>query len=318
MDDVFDPQTASPTDRFLSDVLAGLAARQKTLPCQYFYDEVGSNLFEQITELPEYYPTRTEIGILNTHANAIAAALGAQTLLVEYGAGASTKTRILLDALQDPAGYVPIDVSEDFLLQTAAALKAEYPDLTVRPIAADFMVELGLPDDIAGIPVGFFPGSTIGNLSDDEIDQFLRAARRLLGADSKFIIGLDLRKSPDILIPAYDDAQGVTAAFNMNLLKRINRELGANFDLGAFQHEAIWNDDASRIEMHLRSQTAQTVQIGEIEIAFAAGETIHTENSRKFDLTKFVTLASTTGWTLRKDWQDGRGFFAVLMLEATA
>ncbi len=318
MDDAFDPQTASPTDRFLSDVLAGLAAPQKTLPCQYFYDEAGSNLFEQITELPEYYPTRTEIGILTRHADAIAAALGAQTLLVEYGAGASTKTRILLDALQGPAGYVPIDVSEDFLLQTAAALKAEYPDLTVRPIAADFMVELGLPDDIAGTPVGFFPGSTIGNLSDEEIDQFLRAARRLLGADSKFIIGLDLRKSPDILIPAYDDAQGVTAAFNMNLLKRINRELGANFDLGAFQHEAIWNDDASRIEMHLRSQTAQTVQIGEIEIAFAAGETIHTENSRKFDLTKFVTLASATGWTQRKDWRDDRGFFAVLMLEATA
>lgn len=318
MDDVFDPQTGPPTDRFLNDVLAGLATPQKTLPCQYFYDEAGSNLFEQITELPEYYPTRTEIGILTHHAEAIAAAVGAQTLLVEYGAGASTKTRILLDALKDPAGYVPIDVSEDFLLQTAAALKAEYPDLTVRPIAADFMIELGLPDDITGTPVGFFPGSTIGNLSDEEIDQFLHAARRLLGPDSKFIIGLDLRKSPDILVPAYDDAQGVTAAFNMNLLTRINRDLGANFDLGAFQHEAIWNDDASRIEMHLRSQTAQTVKIGETEIAFHAGETIHTENSRKFDLTKFVTLASTTGWTLRKDWQDDRGFFAVLMLEATA
>ncbi|MEL6692786.1 MAG: L-histidine N(alpha)-methyltransferase, partial [Pseudomonadota bacterium] len=239
-------------------------------------------------------------------------------LLVEYGAGASTKTRILLDALTDPAGYVPIDVSEDFLLQTAEALKAEYPSLIVRPIAADFMVELGLPDDIDGTPVGFFPGSTIGNLSDDEIDQFLRAARRLLGPSSKFVIGLDLRKSPDILIPAYDDAQGVTAAFNLNLLKRINRDLGANFDLEAFEHQAIWNDDASRIEMHLRSLKAQSVQIGETEIAFNADETIHTENSRKFDLTKFVTLLGATGWSLSKDWRDDRGYFAVLMLEADA
>ena len=316
MDDVFDPHTASQTDRFLSDVLEGLAKTQKTLPCQYFYDEAGSNLFEQITELPEYYPTRTEIGILKTQADAIAAALGPGALLVEYGAGASTKTRILLDALQDPAGYVPIDVSEDFLLQTADALKAEYPDLTVRPIAADFMVELGLPDDIDGTPVGFFPGSTIGNLNDDEIDQFLRAARRLLGPGSKFVIGLDLRKSPDILIPAYDDAQGVTAAFNLNLLKRINRDLGANFDLEAFQHQAIWNDEASRIEMHLRSLKAQTAQIGGAEITFDSGETIHTENSRKFDLTKFVTLLSTTGWSLSKDWRDERGYFAVLLLEA--
>lgn len=316
MDDAFDPQTASQQDRFLKDVLEGLAKPQKTLPCQYFYDKAGSNLFEQITELPEYYPTRTEISILSKQAEAIAAALGPRALLVEYGAGASTKTRILLDALQDPAGYVPIDVSEDFLLQTADALKAEYPDLIVSPIAADFMVEFGLPADIEGTPVGFFPGSTIGNLNDDEIEQFLRAARRLLGPDSKFVIGVDLRKSPDILIPAYDDAQGVTAAFNMNLLKRINRDLGGNFDLGAFEHQTIWNDDASRIEMHLRSLKAQSVQIGGIEIGFDANETIHTENSRKFDLAKFVSLISATGWTLRKDWRDDRDFFAVLLLEA--
>ena len=316
MDDVFDPQTASQQDRFLKDVLDGLAKPKKTLPCQYFYDEAGSNLFEQITELPEYYPMRTEIGILNTQAEAIASALGPRALLVEYGAGASTKTRILLDALQDPAGYVPIDVSEDFLLQTADTLKTEYPDLAVHPIAADFMVELGLPVDIDGTPVGFFPGSTIGNLSDDEIDQFLRAARRLLGSGSKFVIGVDLRKSPDILVPAYDDAQGVTAAFNMNLLERINRELGANFDLEAFEHQAIWNDEASRIEMHLRSLKPQSVKIGGTEIKFDADETIHTENSRKFDLEKFVALIGATGWTLRKDWRDDRDFFSVLLLEA--
>jgi dimethylhistidine N-methyltransferase len=316
MDDAFDPHAASQTDRFLQDVLTGLAQTQKTLPCQYFYDEAGSNLFEQITELPEYYPTRTEIGILTRHATAMADALGPRALLVEYGAGASTKTRILLDALVDPAGYVPIDVSEDFLLQTAEALKAEYPDLAVHPIAADFMVELGLPDHIDGTPVGFFPGSTIGNLSDGEIDQFLRAARRLLGPQSKFIIGVDLRKSPDILIPAYDDAQGVTAAFNLNLLRRINHDLGANFDLDAFQHEAIWNDEDSRIEMHLRSLKSQTVTIGSQSIAFAQDETIHTENSRKFDLTRLVDVIAPTGWTLRENWRDPRDFFAVLLLDA--
>ncbi|MFN3212849.1 MAG: L-histidine N(alpha)-methyltransferase [Henriciella sp.] len=316
MDDAFDPAAAAQTERFLKDVIEGLSQPQKTLPCQYFYDEVGSNLFEQITELPEYYPTRTEIGILTENAKTIAEALGPNTLLVEYGAGASTKTRILLDALIAPAGYVPIDVSEEFLLQTAAALKSEYPDLAVRPIAADFMVELGLPEDVEGTPVGFFPGSTIGNLDDSEIDRFLRAARTLLGDDSKFVIGLDLRKSPDILVPAYDDAQGVTAAFNLNLLQRINRELGADIDLDTFQHEAIWNDDASRIEMHLRSKIAQTVSIGDMRVQFAQGETIHTENSRKFDLTQFVSLISPTGWALRKKWGDERNFFAVLMLEA--
>jgi dimethylhistidine N-methyltransferase len=316
MDDAFDPAAGAQTERFLRDVIEGLSQPQKTLPCQYFYDEIGSNLFEQITELPEYYPTRTEIGILKENAETIAAALGLNALLVEYGAGASTKTRILLDALIAPAGYVPIDVSEDFLLQTAAALKSEYPDLIVRPIAADFMVELGLPEDVEGTPVGFFPGSTIGNLSDAEIDRFLRAARTLLGDDSKFVIGLDLRKSPDILVPAYDDAQGVTAAFNLNLLERINRELGADIDPNTFRHEAIWNDEASRIEMHLRSEIAQTVSIGDARISFDEGETIHTENSRKFDLTRFVSLTQSTGWALRKKWCDDRDFFAVLMLEA--
>lgn len=197
MDDVFEP-IRRPVDRqFLNDVLAGLSASQKTLPCQYLYDEAGSRLFEQITELPEYYPTRTEIDILNTYADEIAKALGPDVLLVEYGAGASTKTRILLDALSDPAGYVPVDVSEGFLLQTADDLRAEYPELPVVPVIGNFMATLNLPAGASGKPVGFFPGSTLGNLSDDEIGLFMRNARALLGSEGTFVLGVDLRQAPD-------------------------------------------------------------------------------------------------------------------------
>ena len=312
MDDVFDSVEAG----FRKDVVQGLSKPQKTLPCQYFYDEAGSVLFEQITELDEYYPTRTEIGILNTHAHEIADTLGSDVLLVEYGAGASTKTRILLDHLTHPAGYVPIDVSEEFLLQTAAGLRREYPDLPVHPIIGDFMIRLGLPSHVTGRPVGFFPGSTIGNLDDAEINTFMRAARALLGQSGQFLIGVDLRKSPDILLPAYDDAAGVTAAFNLNLLTRINRELNADFDLSAFAHRAIWNDEASRIEMHLESLTDQRVHIGPEEFCFAAGETIHTENSRKFDLQALSAQMVAAGWRSTQVWHDANGYFAVILLEA--
>ena len=316
MDDVYDPVSSGSKSDFLTDVQRGLSAPQKTLPCQYFYDEAGSNLFEQITELEEYYPTRTEVGILRAYAPDIASHLGANALLVEYGAGASTKTRILLDALDAPEGYVPIDVSEDFLLQTAAGLRLEYPDLPVHPIVGDFMVRFGLPTRARGTPVGFFPGSTIGNLGDDEILNFMQAARTLLGDTGKFVIGADLRKSPSILIPAYDDAAGVTARFNLNLLTRINRELGADFHLQSFAHRAIWNDAASRIEMHLESLSDQTVSIGARQFAFAAGETIHTEISRKFDLDTLTALVSKAGWQLEQVWRDDNDYFAVILLHA--
>ena len=316
MDDVFDPVSSGSKSAFLLDVERGLSAPQKSLPSQYFYDEAGSNLFEQITELEEYYPTRTEVSILRAFATDIARQLGANALLVEYGAGASTKTRILLDALEAPEGYVPIDVSEDFLLQTADGLRAEYPGLPVHPIVGDFMVRLGLPDGASGTPVGFFPGSTIGNLDDDEITEFMQSARALLGDTGKFVIGVDLRKSPAILIPAYDDALGVTAKFNLNLLTRINRELGADFDLDGFAHRAIWNDAASRIEMHLECLIDQTVSIGARQFAFTAGETIHTEISRKFDLDALTALVSRTGWHLNQVWRDERDYFAVILLEA--
>lgn len=314
MDDVFEPVGGNANDDFLRDVLSGLSGAQKTLPCQYLYDEAGSVLFEQITELPEYYPTRTEIGILNDNATQIAETLGADVLLVEYGAGASTKTRILLDSLETPAAYVPVDVSEGFLLQTAATLRQEYPDLDVFPIVGNFMADLDLPAGLKGLPVGFFPGSTLGNLSDLEIAQFMRSARGLLGEKGQFLIGVDLRKSPSVLVPAYDDAAGVTAAFNLNLLTRINRDLGANFDIEAFQHRSIWNDEASRIEMHLVSQCAQSVKIGSDSFDFGNGETIHTENSRKFDLEQLLKQFQATGWSLRAQWQDDRNYFAVLLL----
>lgn len=316
MDDVFDPAPARSKSAFLIDVERGLSATQKSLPCQYFYDEIGSNLFEQITELEEYYPTRTEISILQAHASDIARHLGPNALMVEYGAGASTKTRILLDALETPEGYVPIDVSEDFLLQTAEGLRLEYPDLPVHPIVGDFMVRFGLPEAANGTPVGFFPGSTIGNLNDAEILDFMGAARALLGDAGKFVIGVDLRKSPSILIPAYDDAAGVTAKFNLNLLTRINRELGADFGLGCFAHRAIWNDEASRIEMHLESLRDQTVSIEGRAYTFLAGETIHTEISRKFDLDALTALVSKTGWQLDQVWRDDNDFFAVILLQA--
>lgn len=317
MDDVFEPAASDTQAVFLRDVLSGLSKPQKSLPCQYFYDAAGSELFEQITELPEYYPTRTETAILNTHADDMAEALGRDILLVEYGAGASTKTRILLDTLRGPAGYVPIDVSEEFLLHTAQALRADYPELPVYPIVGDFMTRFGLPRDSQGQPVGFFPGSTIGNLSDDEIVQFMIAARALLGDQSHFLIGIDLRKDASILIPAYDDAAGVTAKFNLNLLARINRELGADFDLGGFAHRAVWNDDASRIEMHLESLRTQSVHIGDCTISFDAGETVHTENSRKFTIDSLLPLFEQTGWILKKNWLDEDRYFAVLLLSAT-
>ena len=316
MDDIYNIAPIDPRAIFLADVISGLSKAQKTLPCQYFYDETGSELFEQITELDEYYPTRTEMKILRDHVDEISSAIGSDVLLVEYGAGASTKTRILLDALSKPAGYVPIDVSETFLLQTAEGLRADYPDLKVHPIVGDFMVRFGLPQPSNGRPVGFFPGSTIGNLSDHDIDQFMQAARTLLGADGQFILGVDLRKSPDILIPAYDDAAGTTAKFNLNLLTRINRELDANFDLSGFAHKIIWNDAESRIEMHLESLKAQRVLLGETEVSFKAGETIHTENSRKFDLAALMDRVSHTGWRMQRVWQDENAYFAIILLTA--
>lgn len=303
---------------FLQDVISGLALKQKAVPSRWLYDARGSSLFDAITQLPEYYPTRTELSILRENASSMAEAVGPEAVMVEYGAGSLLKVRILLDAMKDPAAFVPVDISSEHLKAAAEELKADYPALSVVPVVSDFMASnLGnsLPDT-GRRRVGFFPGSTIGNLLDHDIYRFLALRRQDLGAGSCFIIGLDQPKSPDILIPAYDDAEGVTAAFNLNLLKRINRELGGDFDLGAFEHEARWNEAESRIEMHLRSLRRQSVTVSGRRFDFEEGETIHTENSRKISLERFSHMAESTGWSLTRTWMDAEELFAVFLLEA--
>ena len=303
---------------FLQDVISGLALKQKAVPSRWLYDARGSSLFDAITQLPEYYPTRTELSILRENASSMAEAVGPEAVMVEYGAGSLLKVRILLDAMKDPAAFVPVDISSEHLKAAAEELKADYPALSVVPVVSDFMASnLGnsLPDT-GRRRVGFFPGSTIGNLLDHDIYRFLALRRQDLGARSCFIIGLDQPKSPDILIPAYDDAEGVTAAFNLNLLKRINRELGGDFDLGAFEHEARWNEAESRIEMHLRSLRRQSVTVSGRRFDFEEGETIHTENSRKISLERFSHMAESAGWSLTRTWMDAEELFAVFLLEA--
>ncbi|MEL6980517.1 MAG: L-histidine N(alpha)-methyltransferase, partial [Pseudomonadota bacterium] len=312
------PQNAAATaevQAFAEDLLAGLSEDQKRIPCRWLYDARGSELFEAITETAEYYPTRTETAILRDAAPKLARAIGAGAALVEYGSGASLKTRLLLDALEAPRVYAPIDVSAAFMQANAASLGEAYPGLAVRPIVGDFLEPLRLPPEAAAPPViGFFPGSTIGNLDDEEIHRFLMRARRGLGDGAWFVLGADLAKAEEVLLPAYDDAAGVTAAFNLNLLARANREIGANFDLGAFAHEARWNAERSRIEMHLVSQRAQSVEIQGERVAFAAGESIHTENSRKFSIPALIPQLEAAGWRLEETHQDERGYFAVMAL----
>jgi dimethylhistidine N-methyltransferase len=302
---------------FEADVLEGLARPQKSLPPKYFYDAEGSRLFEAITELPEYYPTRTETALLRTHADEIAAVMPEGAALVEFGSGASTKTRVLLDAAPQLAAYAPIDISPAALKAAADAIARDYPRLTVAPLVEDFTRALQLPAEIAGKPVvGFFPGSTIGNFTPAEAEAFLAGARRLLGPGAAFLVGMDLVKPAETLVAAYDDRLGVTAAFNKNLLARMNRELGADFDLEAFDHKAVWNAAESRIEMHLVSLKAQEVHVAGRVFAFAAGETLHTENSYKFTLEGFARLAARAGWRLEREWVSATPAFAMVLLRA--
>ena len=306
-----------PETSFEADVLAGLSARQKTIPAKYFYDEEGSRLFEAITGLEEYYPTRTETALLRTAAPEIASYISQGAALVEFGSGASVKTRILLDAAPQTAIYVPIDISPDALEMAAAAINADYPDLIVAPLVDDFTRAIELPKVAQGHPrTGFFPGSTIGNFEDGDAIDFLEAARRLLHSGAQFVVGVDLVKDEAVLVRAYDDAKGVTAAFNKNLLSRINRELGGDFDLDGFAHRAIWNSDASRIEMHLVSLRDQTAHVAGRAFHFAAGETIHTENSHKFTAEGFGRLAERAGWRTLRLWKSPEPAFAVFMLAA--
>ncbi len=302
---------------FEADIVAGLARPRKQVPPKHFYDAEGSRLFEAITELTEYYPTRTEIALLRDAASQIATHIPDGAALVEFGSGASTKTRILLDAAPQLAVYAPIDISASALEGAAKAIRADYPKLAVAPLRDDFTNALRLPQETEGRPVvGFFPGSTIGNFTKDEARAFLVGARRLLGEGAAFLVGIDLVKDTATLVAAYDDALGVTAAFNKNLLSRINRELGGDFNLDAFAHRAVWNDVDSRIEMHLMSLRDQTVHVAGRAFRFAAGETLHTENSHKFTLEGFAGLAASAGWQVEQQWASAAPAFGMVLLRA--
>jgi dimethylhistidine N-methyltransferase len=302
---------------FARDVIEGLTLQPKKLSPKYFYDVAGSELFEQITLLPEYYPTRTELGILRDRAGEIAAIVPRGAALVEFGAGATTKVRLLLEQC-DFGAYVPVDISGDFLNAQARALREDFPGLSVYPVTADFTAPFALPAAVKAMPkVGFFPGSTLGNFEPHEACGFLRSARAILGEGAQMIIGVDLEKDERVLYDAYNDAAGVTARFNLNVLVRINQELGGNFDLSAFRHRAIYNRERHRIEMHLISRKAQTVRILGRSFAFRAGETIHTESSYKYSLDRFTALARGSGWSPSASWTDAGGMFSVHALAAS-
>ena len=306
-----------PLSDFARDAIAGLGNKPKWLSAKYFYDDHGSALFEQITVLPEYYPTRTELGILKDRANDIARLIPLGAALIEFGSGSTVKARIVLGAAA-VAAYVPVDISAGFLSSEAARLKRDLPGLQIHPVAADFTKPFELPPAIRARPrVGFFPGSTIGNFVPAEAEQFLGHAARLLGRGAHFIVGIDLVKDAAVLNAAYNDAAGVTAAFNLNLLRRMNRELGADFDLASFRHRAFFNPTASRIEMHLESTTAQKVHVCGQAFAFAAGETIHTESSYKYTLDSFQALATRAGWSPVTAWTDPARNFSVHALVAS-
>lgn len=298
----------------IKEAVAGFRATPKRMRPKWFYDYVGSELFERITELPEYYPTRTEILILRNAVETLASYVPDGAALVELGSGASTKTRILLDAMDGLAGYVPIDVSGDFLQVTARDVERMYPGLTTAPLVGDFLQDLKLPHAIGKMPkVAFFPGSTIGNLEMAEAQDLLRRIRTWQGI-AAFILGVDLVKNTEVLIRAYDDAEGVTAAFNRNLLHRLNREAGANFDAESFDHQARWNAELSCIEMHLVSRAAQTVRLDGLNIQFRRGESIHTESSHKYTQRGVSDLATKAGWRVAEFLTDPHRLFAVAVL----
>ena len=312
------PRAAADAD-FAADVLRGLTSRPKSLPPKYFYDAAGATLFERITALPEYYPTRTELRILGEKAASIAALLRPGAALVEFGSGSSAKIRVLLRELRSLGAYVPVDICAEFLLSEAAALERDFPWLKVVPVPADFTKPFRLPPSVLGPPpLGFFPGSTIGNLDPEEARDFLGHAAQVLGDGAMLIVGVDLDKDPRILHAAYNDAAGVTAEFNVNLLRRINRELGADFDLGRFEHRAFYDHAQKRIEMHLVSLGRQRVRIGTTVVEFEAGETIHTENSYKYSVEGFQALARAAGWRPVTVWTDDARLFAVHTLRHDA
>src|SRR5476649_2761723 len=306
------PQTAEAST-FATNVLAGLGATPKRLPAKYFYDGAGSQLFERITDLPEYYPTRTEMRILRDEGAEIAKLIQPGAALVEFGSGSSKKARILLRSAPPLAAYVPVDICVEMVEQESAELRPYFPQLKVLPVTADICFPFELPAEAKAAParIGFFPGSTIGNFEPHEAAGFLRNAARILGAGATLIIGADLIKPVDVLNAAYNDKAGVTAKFNLNLLKRINRELRGTFKLDTFEHHAFYNCERHRIEMHLASLKRQKVKVAGESIDFRAGETIHTENSYKYSIASLGALARGAGWQPTAVWTDTRDYFSI-------
>ena len=299
--------------RFLRDVIHGLTCPQKEIPCKYFYDERGSALFDEICELDEYYLTRSELAILDRYAREMAGALGADCELIEFGSGSGLKTRLLLDQLREPRAYLPIDIADEALERSTQELAGRFPGLAILPVHADFTGPLLIPE--TGEPrarrVVYFPGSTIGNFSPRAAVGLLSTIAWLVGDGGGLLIGLDLDKDESIVWPAYNDRRGVTAAFNLNLLERINRELDADIDLSAFGHRADYVRAKECVEIHLVSQKAQAVRVAGVEFGFSEGESIHTECSYKYSLDHFGRLTSQAGFTLAQQWLDPRGYFAV-------
>ena len=309
----FDRQPSVPDAR--EELFAGLSAPAKTVPPKYFYDEAGSRLFESITELPEYYLTRTETGILENHRDDLARWVGPDACLVEYGSGSSAKTRILLEACR-PAAYVPVDISRGHLLASAREIYEDFGDLAVYPTCADYSQPFELPSITTDLRrVGFFPGSTIGNFELEEVPDFLRGVGRVLGPGGRLIVGVDTKKAESMLNAAYNDAAGVTRAFNLNMLRHINAIAGADFDTGKFEHEARYNRERGRVEMYLSSTVAQTVRVNGALIEFERGERIRTEYSYKYDADEFAFLAERAGLRWREVRRDENGYFMVLLLE---
>ncbi|MFI5031217.1 MAG: L-histidine N(alpha)-methyltransferase [Reyranellales bacterium] len=302
-------------EEFRRAVLDGLSARPRALPAKFLYDARGSALFDEICELPEYYLTRTETAILKQRAVEIGRRAGPGCALVEFGSGSSVKSRLLIEALPKLALYAPIDISREHLDATAAQLRRDYPRLKVEPVCADFMGPVP-PIESKGRRLGFFPGSTIGNLTPEEATAFLRNVRGLVGDDGALVLGADLKKDPQRLHDAYNDSAGVTAAFTLNLLRRMNRELQANFDLSAFAHEAFYDEAKGRIEIYFRSLEQQTVTVAGQRFEFAAGERVHTEYSHKYDTADLSALAESGGFRLAETWTDPERLFAVAYLQS--
>jgi dimethylhistidine N-methyltransferase len=301
-----------------SEVLAGLTNEPKQIAPKYFYDARGSALFERITELPEYYPTRTELGILRAHRAEIASVVGADKVMIEFGSGSSEKIRLLLDALR-PRIYLPVDISAEHLEAAAGALQGDYDWLSILPVSADYTRPFEIPDGASeGKRLVFFPGSSVGNFEPDDAVEFLGNVARLIGNDGQLLIGVDLKKDRAVLERAYDDESGVTAQFNLNVLQHLNSRLAGNFDLAAFSHRAHYNSQRGRIEMHLISRFDQVVDIAGRRVHLRRGEAIHTENSYKYHPEEFDQMARSAGLRLKRRWMDARGWFAVVLYDRTA